>query len=162
MQSISITALEAHWKELIQEIPELKRATFEDLAPDLLSEVRRQIGGSGKVQSWQESRVGSRGGYVAVRPRAKTYYASREGGKQYAVGYITNAINSGHDQAPGQFVPGLATENFWGGFAATGARLKAERVASKHFYEDAATGAEALVRRAVESLEQRLKEAVEG
>jgi hypothetical protein len=153
MQSISITALEARWKELIQEIPELKRATFEDLGPDLLSEVRRQIGGSGKVQSWQEARVGSRGGYAAVRPKAKTYYASREGGKQYAVGYITNAINSGHKQVPGRFVPTGENEGF---------RTKKEWVPSRHFYEDAATNAEALIHRAVESLERRMKEAVEG
>lgn len=64
------------------------------------------IGGSGRVKNWQQSYVGSGGGYAAVRPRAKTYAESR--GKQtfeerrraphptYAVGYITNAINSGH------------------------------------------------------------------
>lgn len=153
MQSISITALEARWKDLIEEIPALKRATFEELAPDLLSEVRRQIGGSGKVQGWQEAAVGSRGGYAAVRPRAKTYYAAREGGKQYAVGYITNAINSGHKQTAGAFVPGGKNKGF---------RLKKEWVPSRHFYEDAATNAEALIRRAVEALEKRLKEAVEA
>lgn len=64
------------------------------------------IGGSGRVKNWQQAYVGSGGGYAAVRPRAKTYAESR--GKQtfeerrrephptYAVGYITNAINSGH------------------------------------------------------------------
>lgn len=64
------------------------------------------ISGSGRVKDWQQAYVGSGGGYAAVRPRAKTYAESR--GKQtfaerrrtphptYAVGYITNAINSGH------------------------------------------------------------------
>lgn len=38
MQSISISAQEAHWKELIQQVPELKRAVFEDIGPKTLSD----------------------------------------------------------------------------------------------------------------------------
>ena len=39
--------------------------------------------------------MGSGGGYVAVRPKAETYQTTKSG-KRYAVGYITNAIESGH------------------------------------------------------------------
>lgn len=39
--------------------------------------------------------VGSGGGYVAVRPKAETYQTTKSG-KQYAVGYITNAIEGGY------------------------------------------------------------------
>ncbi|MFR1050272.1 MAG: hypothetical protein ACLSE7_00880 [Lachnospirales bacterium] len=161
MQRISITALEARWQEIIRAMPELKRAAFADLGPEILAEVREEIGGSGKVQDWQEYQVGSRGGYVAVRPRAKTYHASRSGGKKYAVGYITNAINSGHKQNAGQFIPGLVTEDFWGNFSATGAKLKEKWIPGKHFYEHAAERSEELIRRAVGRLEQSMKELVE-
>lgn len=89
-----------------QIIAQAKRQAFEDAAPKLQAAVQAKIGGSGRVRSWQGAFVGSKGGYAAARPQAKTYAESR--GKQtyeehrrkphptYAVGYITNAINSGH------------------------------------------------------------------
>ena len=39
--------------------------------------------------------MGSGGGYVAVRAKAKTYQTTKRG-KRYAVGYVTNAIEDGH------------------------------------------------------------------
>lgn len=53
--------------------------------------MRGKIGGTGKVQSWQQKYMGSGGGYTAVRPAANTY--DRSGN---AVGYVTNAIEGGH------------------------------------------------------------------
>lgn len=79
-----------------QVLQEAKRRAHETAASKLLSAARTEIGGTGKVQRWQEAYVGSRGGYAAVRPRAKTYTEATRGGKRYAVGYVTNAINSGH------------------------------------------------------------------
>lgn len=86
--------------------PEMLRAAkqkaFAAAAPKLKQAVDAQIGGTGKVRSWQGQFVGSKGGYAAVRPKAKTYIEtkgkrpSRGGPKKYAVGYVTNAINSGH------------------------------------------------------------------
>lgn len=72
---------------------EAKREALAAAAPKLQALVRREIGGTGKVQSWQELYVGSKGGYAAVRPKAKTYTGKSN---RYAVGYVTNAINSGH------------------------------------------------------------------
>lgn len=147
MQRISITALEARWQEIIRAMPELKRAAFEDLGPEILAEVREEIGGSGKVQDWQEDQVGSRGGYVAVRPKARTW---TDGSGRYAVGYVTNAINSGHDVRR----PSGAGKRYR-------PRKKMDFVPGKHFYEDAAQRSEALIRRAVGRLEQSMKELVE-
>lgn len=76
-------------------IREAKRQAFEKAAPRLLALVQAEIGGTGRVKSWQEKYVGSRGGYAAVRPRARTWIETRQA-KQYAAGYVTNAINSGH------------------------------------------------------------------
>lgn len=75
---------------------EAKRKAFEEAAPQLKQAVDTTIGGSGKVQSWQDMHVGSKGGYAAVRPKAKTYTEVNGRGKRYAVGQVTNAINSGH------------------------------------------------------------------
>lgn len=71
-------------------------------APEVLAWARRQamisaaefksmmdaaIGGSGRVRSWQQSYVGSGGGYAAVRPRAKTYAEAR---KKQTYGLLRN------------------------------------------------------------------------
>lgn len=89
-----------------QVLKQAKQQAIEAAAPKLKEAVQREIGGSGRVRSWQEGYVGSGRGYAAARPLAKTFAESR--GKQtfsgphekphptHAVGYITNAINSGH------------------------------------------------------------------
>lgn len=79
-----------------QILQEARRKAMEAAAPKLLSAVRTETGGSGKVRGWQGQYIGSRGGYAAVRPKAKTYTEATKGGKRYAVGYVTNAVNSGH------------------------------------------------------------------
>lgn len=86
-----------------QVLAEAKRQAFQAAAPRLKAVVDTQIGGSGRVRSWQGSYVGSGGGYAAVRPKEETYIETkgkqkgfRAGPKKYAVGYVTNAINNGH------------------------------------------------------------------
>lgn len=73
-----------------------KRQAFEEAAPKLKRAVDSAIGGTGKVQRWQGQFVGSKGGFAAVRPLAKTFTEPNGRGKRYAVGAVTNAINSGH------------------------------------------------------------------
>lgn len=74
----------------VEGFPEIRREALERAGRGLLSAVRGHIGGTGKVQSWQELHMGSRGGYAAVRPRAGVFYSG------YAAGYVTNAIENGH------------------------------------------------------------------
>lgn len=98
MQSIEMSDLDRvlnSWDELLQEFPTMKRDLLEDLGKKLLSGVRGEIRGTGTVQSWQERYLGSKNGYVAVRPKADTYKVTAHG-KRYAVGYVTNAIENGH------------------------------------------------------------------
>ena len=66
-----------------------------EVGQELLTQVRQEIGGKGKVAGWQDIHMGSKGGYVAVRARAKEYQTTKSG-KRYAVGYVTNAIEGGH------------------------------------------------------------------
>lgn len=104
MQSIELHGMKNIQKAL-EKFPELvKKARgemFEDLGWELLGAVRRKIGGSGRVAGAQEYQVGSGKGYVAVRAEADTYLGG------YAAGYVTNALENGHDQTPGRYVPAL-------------------------------------------------------
>ena len=98
MQSVEYSGLDRlieSWEALLQDYPGMKRELLEKLGAQLLADVQGEIGGSGTVQGWQERYIGSKNGYVAVRPKAKTYKTTSSG-KQYAVGYVTNAIEGGH------------------------------------------------------------------
>lgn len=98
MPSVQIDGLDRilnSWDALQREFPAMKRDLLEDLGKQMLSEVQSKIPGTGTVRGWQELYIGSKSGYVAVRPKAKTYKTT-PGGKKYAVGYVTNAIEGGH------------------------------------------------------------------
>ena len=86
-----------HLVDLIDQSPEIikaaKQKAFETAAGKMKQALDSKIGGTGKVRSWQNQYVGSKGGYAAVRPKAKTYTDET---RKYAVGYVTNAINTGH------------------------------------------------------------------
>lgn len=132
MQQLSIHELDAHFEKLLRKFPEERRAMFERLEPQLEAMVRGVVGGSGKVASWQVGALGTKGGYAAVHPRPKALF------KGYAVGYITNAITSGHKKANGEgWVPG------------------------RHFYEDSRPLAKDILSREVRELEKKLTEVVE-
>ena len=121
MQSVVIQGLDKVIKAL-DEMPDVilaaKADAFEVAGQELLADVQRRIGGTGRVAGVQEYQVGSGKGYVAVRAKKKTELDG------YAAGYITNALENGHDQEPGRFVPEI------------GRRLKEDRVAGKYMYRD--------------------------
>lgn len=133
MQQLSIHNLDAHFEKLLRAFPEERKALFARLEPQLEAMVRRVVGGKGKVASWQVGALGSYGGYAAVHPRPKTFY------RGYALGYITNAITSGHKKAGGEG---------W--------------VSGKHYYENAIPRARDILAKEVRETEKRLKEAAEG
>lgn len=130
MQQLSIAGLDACFERLLRKIPEERRAMFARLEPQLEAAVRGVVGGSGKVAHWQVGALGSYGGYVAVHPKPKTTY------KGYAVGYITNAITSGHKTGKGGWTPG------------------------KGYYEAADPIARDILEKEVRELEKRLTEEV--
>ena len=134
-------------------LAQAKRQAMEAAAPKLLSAVRTEIGGSGKVQRWQDAYVGSGGGYAAVRPKKETYVETkgkqtgfRAGPKQYAVGYITNAVNSGHRSPRDKF----------------GYRSSAAPVPGKQFYQRAQTQAETVAQDAAQQIVDALTEHLGG
>lgn len=131
MQQLNILA--ERFDASAQAFPEIRRAVLEKAGQELRRSVRRGVSGSGvKVRYWQELHMGSGGGYSAVRPRAKESY------RGYAVGYITNAINSGHKTRGG------------GG-----------RVPGQYFYQRAEPDAVRLVNAARDEITRRLAEQLE-
>ena len=106
MATVKLTGfdrLAQSWDNLTKRFQSEKREKLREVGQRALGEVQRNIGGTEKVAGWQAPHMGSGGGYVAVRPRAKTYQTTK-GGKRYAVGYVTNAIEGGHrtgGQRPG-------------------------------------------------------------
>ncbi len=137
-------------------IKEAKRQAFEAAAPKLQAVVQSEIGGDGRVRNWQEAYVGSKGGYAAVRPRAKTYAESRgpqtfeerkkEPHPTYAVSYITNAINNGH----------RTRQNKWG------YRTSGKTIQGKQFYQPAQGQVEQVAQEAAGQIVQALTEHLGG
>lgn len=96
MQSLRIEAhelskLDAHLAQAVRQAPEIKKEVLTGLGEQLLSQVRNNIGGGGKVQRWQHIHLGDGGGYVSIHAAEKT-----EDAYGRAVGAVTNAIESGH------------------------------------------------------------------
>ena len=151
-----VSALEGFAERLEQApgvLKKAKRQALETAALRLQSAVQYEIGGSGRVRDWQGSFVGTKGGYAAARPKKETYIETkgrqkgfRAGPKKYAVGYVTNAINSGHRKP----------KNAWG------YRTSAGTVAGKHFYEAAQAPAEQVGKEAADQVAQALIDHLEG
>lgn len=149
MQSIfleraDLERLAEDFEAILREMPEERRKMYERAGAEILNAVRWRIGGRGKVQSWQDSFVGSGGGYAAVRAVANL---SENG---YAVGYITNAIENQHRQQKGRYVPGL------------GKRLVRDTVPGKHMYMDTVPEAERIAYDAAGQFISALKLRMEG
>ena len=128
MQSVEMTGIDElidNFEALLRDYPDIKGNLLEQLAGKLLGDVQGAIGGSGQVQSWQDKHVGSGKGYVAARPKAKTF-KSTPGGKQYAVGYVTNAIENGHRHRKPS---GVRKDHYY-----YKPRIKTPAVPGKHFY----------------------------
>lgn len=124
-----------------QVLKEAKHQAFQAAAPKLKAAVDAQIGGSGKVRGWQGAFVGSKGGYAAARPRARTYAEDARGRKtKYTVAHVTNAIDSGH-KAPRN---------------KAGYRASGRTVAGKQFYRRAQASAEQIAQEAAGQIVQAL------
>lgn len=96
MQSVEISGLKEVQKRLEGYPEAMKKARsefFEEAGREMLSTVRRRIGGQGYVANVQEVYTGDGGGYAAVRAKADTEL------RGYAAGYITNALENGHKVA---------------------------------------------------------------
>ncbi len=159
MQEIKMEGLEqiSQLARRLEDAPELikeaKRRAFEEAAPEAKAIVDREIGGTGKVQSWQAPYVGSLGGYAAVRPKANTWTEqTKKKGNKYAVGAVTNAIVNGH-----KFPKPSGRE----GYKYRG-KSSRQSVPSKPFYKNAEPEVKELAVRTAEKVVEELMKEIEG
>lgn len=156
MQSVEIKGFDNLQKKLgdfPDKMRELRREFFEEASQEILYSVRARIGGSGRLAEVQRSYVGSGGGYGAVRAANRDDPGGyiEQGGASYPSGYVTNALENGHEQEKGRYVPAL------------GKRLKKQRVSGRYMYHDtAAIEAKRIVRDGKESLEKKAQAYLEG
>ena len=124
MLTVELERFAANVERVLREKPHIRRAMFEAIAAIAKGEVDSNIGSmlndsGGKIRSWQESKVGEKGGYARVKP-------VRGGSGRDSPGAVTNYLHSGHKQHPGQFVKRI------------GVRLKRSYVPGRPFYSAAA------------------------
>lgn len=135
MQELDLFAQKLN--KLLPRLREVRREALEMAGDEMLDAVRGRIGGTGKVQRWQEKHMGSGGGYAAVRARAKTYDEAGD-----AVGKVTNAIEGGHRQQPGRYVPAIER------------RLTRDLVPGKYMYQRSQQDLDRIAREAAERIER--------
>ena len=140
----ALKSLEKRFDIVLRELPEARRDLLERMGQKALDALRGEIGGSGKLQRWQDVHIGSLGGYAAVRPKAKTY---DEHG--FSVGAITTAYEYGHVQKKGRYVPAI------------GKRLTADRVEGRWPYARTKRQIDQIALPEAENFLRRLKEKLE-
>lgn len=135
---------------VLQAFPDGRRQAAEQIAAALLGNVRGHIGGAGKVKSWQESSVGSKGGYAAVRPASGSAEDDRGRPTRHSKGYVTGAIDRGHrTRGP----TGKSKRYRYRGHMAS--------VPGKEFYDEAGAETDAVAWAAAEALVERLARQME-
>ncbi len=151
-QSVTVKGLDElieSLQDVAEDFPRVRREFHEAVAEEIREEVLKSLGNrakssTGKVAGWQESVVGTLGGYAAMRPR------KGKNGK-YAYGYITNAIESGHAISR----PRKSRKGYK-------ARVKKRYVLGLHFYERAKPFAEKRAidgaNRLADTIKQKLEE----
>lgn len=151
-QSVTVKGLDeliGSLQDVAEDFPRVRREFHEAVTEEIREEVLKSLGSraksnTGKVAGWQESVVGTLGGYAAMRPR------KGKNGK-YAYGYITNALENGHAISR----PRKARKGYK-------ARVKKRYVLGLHFYERAKPLAEKRAidgaNRLADTIKQKLEE----
>lgn len=126
------------WEELLQAVPDARRQAVEEAGAAVQRELNAQIGAAeladgakGTVRTWQELRVGSKGGYAALSP-GKGTAQPRAGetqhtwkGKPVSKKQVTRWLERGsrHPQAGGPEAAGRGTSGRAGVARASAARI---------------------------------------
>ena len=134
-----------YWEELYAVVPEARAKAVEAMGEAVLKELGVQIqaadlesGAKGTVKSWQELRLGDKGGYAAVSPRGQTA-APKAGEKQHTwrgeavtQRQVTKWLEKGH----GARKPGAGSQRMFNRLGRGGIVRRSERtyVKGRQFY----------------------------
>lgn len=136
----------------LKTMPDEQRSAHEGIATALKSGLDGNISASlndsrGRVKSWQQSHVGSGGGYAAIRP-----IGGSGSGRNDSPGAITNYLESGHRiRRP----TGAAKRR-------RPSRAKVAYVNGRHFYQSTEQSIESAATAMAEGLADKLAEKLEG
>lgn len=152
MQSIDLSQVEKFSDDInkaLDSVPGARRQLHQEIAEmakrDVDSEIAATVNdSSGKIREWQESHVGSGGGYAAVR-------ATDSSSGSNSPGAITNYLENGHRIRP----PSGAAKRYR-------PRIRQPYVDGRHFYQEAQSAAEADALALAEGFADRLAERLEG
>lgn len=90
------------WRDTVDQLPGLKKAMLEKIGGRVQGEVWGDVDRSGlndsrgRVKRWQNPHVGTRNGYVAVRPDSVETAAGYQDRQRLNAGALTNFLSSGH------------------------------------------------------------------
>lgn len=153
MQSVEfseVEELDKSLKKLLEEIPVARKELHEGIANILKNEVDKGINTSGlndnngKVKEWQESVVGSGGGYAAVHAESGITGNNSPGA-------ITNYLENGHKIRQ----PSGKSKHYR-------PRIKKSYVNGYHFYQSASKTAESIALSYTEDFVETIKNQLEG
>ena len=153
MQNIDIRKLSELGENLeraMKEFPADRRAAHEELGKILKQRLDASISARvndahGKIRGWQEVHVGSRGGYVAIRP------AKNPSGKDGAAA-VTGYLESGHRiRLPSGKAKRLQKS-----------RIRVAYIRGRYFYRDTAREIERDAQQIMENLAQTVAKKIEG
>ena len=153
MQSVDLGGLEKFDDDLaaiLNELPQKRRELHEKIADVIKAEVDLQISNTGlndktsKVKGWQNSYVGSGGGYAAIHATNKSTGANSPGA-------ITNYLENGHKIRQ----PSGNNKKY-------SPRIKKAYVDGYHFYKTARGNVESKAIAAAEEFIQEITEKMEG
>ena len=89
-----------YWEDFIEEWPEVKRFALLTMGSSVLKEVQDQVvrqgvnDSRGRIRRWQDMRVGSHNGYVAVSPVSEDVAVIKDG--KTTARDITRYVDQGH------------------------------------------------------------------
>lgn len=153
MQSVQfdgLKILEQDLDSLLKEIPSARKELHENISKIIKEEVDRAISSSGindtnsKIRDWQETYVGSRGGYAAVNPKTGPIGPNSPGA-------ITNYLENGHEIREPK-----------GNAKKYKPRIKKPYVDGFHFYQSASNKVESKAIKEAEKFAKELKRRLEG
>lgn len=94
------------WDDVTEKWPDAKRLALREMGKVILKEVVQQIpkrgvhDSRGRVARWQNMRLGSGGGYVAVSPSSEDTVQVTRGGNRTNSAQITQYLEGGHAIRP--------------------------------------------------------------
>lgn len=153
MQSVEfdgLNKLDNDLKDILDSVPQARKELHEKIADIIKKEVDKEISASGlndssgKIKDWQESVVGSGGGYAAG-------HAVKGNTGENSPGAVTNYLENGHRIRE----PSGTSKNYR-------PHIKKSYVDGYHFYQSASTTVEAKAIEEADHFVEEIKRKMEG